>query len=747
MTATRHHRRRTGRLRAALGYVAAVTCASALVAVSVLAPARAIASMTGTTIEAWESIPVDMSVMDTPLPQPITVLDSAGKRFASFYTEHRVPVTSLEDVSGAMVDALLSVEDRKFYEHGAADATALLRAAARNRIQGTSQGGSTLTQQYVKVMRAAAGHAAEDRRAAAAATETSLARKLIELRYAVAVEETMTKDEILLGYLNAAYFGAGAYGVGAAARVYFDTTADKLTVPQAAMLAGLLRNPSAYNPLLHPAAARDRRDTALSTMVAAGYLTPEDATRHAAKPVDAVGVALPSGCTSSKYPYYCDWVRQTLLSDEAFGATISERERNLQVGGFTVRTALDPKAMAGAQRAVDDALGRGRVSAAVALVRPGTSQVVALAQSTDYRDTQFNVPVQAQLQPGSTFKPVTYAAALTSGMSPSARFSAPSPYVPARGSSPKGGFRNVDGRSRGQIGVGEAMGASVNSWFVKVEEATGVEQVADMGFALGMRSLDPAGRTVGEGDLALTLGTVETTVLDVASTYATLAASGRQCVPTPVVSVEAADGTELPSGAEDCTQALPAGAADAVTSALRSTQVEGGTAVDITVPGQEWVGKTGTTNAHGATWFAGYSRHLAAAVWVGDMRGPSHSANGARAWGRTFDRVYGSTIAAPIWEQVMRSAHEGLPRASFPAPGPIAASGRQVPDVRGMSVGAALAALDLAGLHGVVKEVEGADVDVVSEQSPAPGTAVVGQDVELRTGAEPASDGSVQAAR
>lgn len=711
--------------RRALGaLLVAWTLAAAVAAVVAVGPALALGNSALAVAGYWDDIEVDLADLDTPLAERTVITAVDGTEIAVLFNENRVPVASLDAISPALRDAVLATEDDEFYEHGPIDLTGTARALVRNGVAGgVVQGGSTITQQYVKLLRANAGQSD--------ATEESLDRKLTELKYAAELEQATTKDEILLGYLNAAYFGNGAYGVRAAAQAYFTTTPDALTLPQAAMLAGLLKNPTGYDPTLRPQAARDRRATVLARMETTGRITPAERTNADATDLSLAPADLPNGCTTSPYPYYCDWVRNVLLTDQAFGTTPEQREGNLARGGFTVRTALDPTRQAAAQAAVDAAFTRDQdQAAAIAVVEPGTGAVPAIAATRDYATTQFNIPVQAMLQPGSTFKPVTLAAAYERGFATTDRLDAPARYTPASMNAPAGGFRNVDGQSRFDADAATAMKFSVNTWFVRLLEQTGTAPVADMAYRLGMTSLDPAERRVGPADASLTLGAFETTPLQLASVYATLAADGSACRPVPVLEVlDTATGERLPAPDAACRQVVSPAVARAVTSALSATAQDGGTAEDVTLDGRAWAGKTGTTNEYGATWFAGYTPTLAAAVWVGDTRGPAYPLTGVTAYGRWEPVLYGSTVAAPVWAEAMTAMHAGVPAATFPPPLPITPWGTQVPDVVGLSMPAARSALGDAGMK--PEFPDGAPEDgVVVAQSPAGGSTVTGP-VEL----------------
>ena len=366
---------------------------------------------------AWEALPSKLPTT-TPLPQRATLLDVDGKPFATLYGENRIPVTFAQ-LPPVLIHAVLSTEDARFYQTGPIDVKGTLRALLHNSSTSSVQGGSTITQQYVKnLLLTNAVTPAEQ----AQVTAHTAARKLRELRYAAALEKQMSKDDILAGYLNIAYFGDQAYGVGAAAEHYFGRRVEDLTLPQAALLAGLLQDPNGYDPSVHPVAAKNRRATVLERMQETGDITAAQAQAADAAPLGLRLTTPSNGCSASRYPLYCEYVRESILDDPAFGATAQAREEFLFRGGFTVRTALDPKVMAAATAAARRALNpTNRVATAIAVEVPGTGAISALATNRPWGldqakgQTELVLPALPAYQAGSTFKAITLATALTQG--------------------------------------------------------------------------------------------------------------------------------------------------------------------------------------------------------------------------------------------------------------------------------------------------------------------------------------------
>ena len=668
-----------------------------------------------TGADSFSNLPSEL--VAPPLPQSSVILAADGSRLATFYYENRVDV-SLPQVPLLMRNAIIAIEDARFYDHHGIDFTGLGRAFLANSQAGTvRQGGSTITQQYVKnVLIESAANDAQRR----SASEQSVARKLREARYAVAVEQRLTKDEILERYFNIAYFGNGAYGIGSAAHHYFSTPVKRLSLSQAALLAGVVRNPTAYDPVRHPKAALDRRNTVLSRMRDLGYITPAQEQAERAKPLRLRVSPSANGCAGSVAPFFCDYVLNEIKGNPALGAGREDRVKLLLRGGLTIRTTLDPKVQRAAQKAVDSAVPRTSPFAATAdVIEPGTGQIKGMAVNrtfgTGKGQTEVNLATGGTtgFQAGSAFKVFVLAAALQEGLPLSLRINSPqkytskifklqddkTPYAPA----------NAGDSEAGVFDMVKATWESVNTYYVQLEERTGLQRPADIAEAMGMRRMakdeppQPLYRIP-----SFTLGTNEVSPLALANAYATFAAHGRYCKPLAVLSVTDVRRHKYETGKQSCGQALDAGIADTVTSVLRGV-IDGpnpartGGRASI---GRPAAGKTGTLQDYTGAVFAGYTPQLAAAVWMGDPGGKLKLRK-VTINGQFYKQVYGGTLPAPIWAATMRGALAGVPVVDFGPADPRVVAGRRVPvpSLRGLSPAAALAVLRRAQLAGVLSPV------------------------------------------
>ena len=398
-------------------------------------------------------------------------------------------------------------------------------------------------------------------------------------------------------------------------------TAEKLDYAQSALLVGLLKAPTAFDPFTHPDAATERRNTVLDVLERQGVCRP---TRRRPPARPRWGVKRggePSGCGGSTYPFYCEAVREEILSNPAFGKTAKIREQRFNMGGLTLTTALDRKAADAAQKAVERALGNGnRAALGTAVVQPGTGHVAAIAQNRAWGKgngkTQV-VYVRHAFQVGSAMKPIVLATALTQGIHTSTKFRADGPYRSSKLDNPKGGYINYDNVDYGVINAKQAIRASVNIYFIKLVERVGVINAAKMANKLGITSIYPDKLSGREGSLAL--GAYEVTPLQMASAYAAFMSHGTVCKPVMVIkAVQNEPKKELPVPDPDCHRAIKPAVADTVAAVLKEPFNPRGTlGPRIELKGNREAGaKTGTTNDFAANWIVGGTPQLVAAVWL-----------------------------------------------------------------------------------------------------------------------------------
>jgi membrane peptidoglycan carboxypeptidase len=645
-------------------------------------------------IESYESLPTSLT---TPaLPQRSRILAADGSTLATVYEQNRIEVP-LAAIAPVMRQAIVAVEDGRFYDHRGVDPRGLLRAFVGNAGDGGgTQGGSTLTQQYVKNVFVNLASTPEEARAAVARSYT---RKLKEMRYALALERELTKDEILERYLNISYFGAGAYGVEAASRRYFSKPASKLTLVEAATLAGAVQRPVAYDPTRNPKSSQSRRTQVLNRMADLGYITPAQASEAAAIPTEKfLKPSRPrNGCTTSYAPFFCDYVYRIIRTDPAFGATPAEREALLRRGGLTIRTTLDPTIQQGAQKAVDTFIPRkdkSRKVAAITMLRPGTGEVVAMAQNRSWGtkgagNTTYNFNVGTRFggsigaAAGSTFKAFTAAAAIEQGLDPTERIVSPQ-------RAKFEGFENCDTGAKfppfflnnstgsGTFNMFQGTAYSVNTYFMALEKKTGICRPAEIAEELGLTSGDgsPLRRVP-----TFTLGTTEVTPMGMASAYGTFGNNGVRCPPVVITRVTDRDGKDLSVPRSECEQVLPRSVAQSVTVLLKGVidgPLPGRTGQKMSL-GRDAAGKTGTINDSAAVWFVGYTPDLAAAVATYDPRGNKFGMKNITIGGRYYDQVFGSTLPGPIWKMAMLAALEGTPATKFDLRAAAAFAAKAVP--------------------------------------------------------------------
>ncbi|MET0449901.1 MAG: transglycosylase domain-containing protein [Aeromicrobium sp.] len=653
-----------------------------------LIPATALVAVTVSKVTT-DVIDLPLTLEDVPNAQTSRLLASDGTLIAYFYSENRQDVP-LADISTSMQDAMTSIEDARFYEHGALDLKGTLRALVNNASEGQTQGGSSITQQLVKLTLLSQATTKEQERAA---TKQSASRKIRELKLAIEYESKHTKKEILERYLNLAYFGDGAYGVSAAAFHYFSKSPDQLNVRQAATLAGLVKNPVELDPNVYPEKALQRRNTVLAVMARLGKITTADAEKYQAAPLALKITEFPNGCVGVVGEFSCDYAQQWLMAQPALGKTKDERLAMLKRGGLTIKSNINLSM----QKAADDAVEStvkptDEAIAALAMIEPGTGKVRAVAQSRPMGRSKkkgesyinFTVPTaygqSGGFPAGSTFKMFTVAAALKNGVDVGQTYNAPKNLTMKAGSyfACNGGgtseWKVSNSTTSGRMNMYQATRQSVNTYFAQLEKQAGlcntVRAAESMGIAV------PDDNQVGP----FTLGVTDVSPLEMASAYATAASGGKYCKPRPIDEILDTNGKVVKKFAASCDQVLTKDQAAQINDILRGVQEPGGfgysNGTGLTVPS---AAKTGTTQENKAVWYNGYTPELATASMIAGVitndkdeakNGRPKSLAGVTINGRLldFNAVGGSSLAGPMWAKAMQKIQSSLTPVEFDTP-------------------------------------------------------------------------------
>jgi len=669
-----------------VGALLTSTLAGVVCAALVLPPVVGAGMAARESAEEYLVLPADLD--EPELQRRSRILAQDGSLIAYLYRENRIPVP-WEGIPQSARDAVVAIEDARFYEHHGIDPKGMLRAAIANARSGdVEQGASTITQQYVKNARIAAAATPEEQ---AAAREVSIGRKLQEARYALATERELTKDEILRRYLNIAYFGNGTYGIGAAALYYFGKPVSELALHESALLAGIVQRPSLHDPVRNPEVSRERRDVVLARMQEVGFITPRQLVAARSQDIGLTLSPVSSGCEAPGVtaPFFCDYVRRALEDGPlgaALGETREQRQAQLLGGGLTIRTTMNPPMQAHATAVLEREVpptDLSGVAATYVAVEPGTGEVRALTVNRTFSEedgpgrTKLNLPLggSSGMQAGSTFKPFVLAAALEQGLPLSTTFDAPASYTSTV-------FTNCDGRTCDEpytvrnagdsaAGVHDIVSGtrnSVNTFYLQLLERTGVERPAQIAEAFGLRQFVDGSPTapLHRGG-SFVLGVNEVSPLAMSAAYAGFAARGLYCPPRPVLSVTRADDTEVALPEQVCTQAIAPEIADTMASVLRGV-VDGPwsrTARRASI-GRPVLGKTGTTNGSKAAWFMGATPQLAAGVWVG--KPIPEPLQRITISGQYYPQVYGGTLPAPIWRDITGPALAASPVLDLPPP-------------------------------------------------------------------------------
>ncbi|WP_069095900.1 transglycosylase domain-containing protein [Methyloligella halotolerans] len=547
-------------------------------------------------------------------PPNVQVLASDGTRMAE--RGLRRGHVRVEDLPPHLIEAVIATEDRRFYSHFGVDPLGLMRAAVVDIMAGAFvEGGSTITQQLAKNL-----FLKPDR---------TIERKIEEMVYAIWLERRFDKNQIMELYLNRVYFGGGAYGVEAASRRYFGKSATDLDLPESAMLAGLLKAPSTYSPTRSRKLANSRLEVVLDNMVAAGFITEGEAKRAASQPL-----GLRAQGDQTGYPYIVDWVAELLPE------FVGEKH-----GDLIVTTSIEPAVQKSAQQTLQKRLdaegGEGGAHEGAVVVLGTDGAVKALVGGRSYQTSPYNRAVKAKRQPGSSFKPFVYLAAMEAGYTPdSVAIDSP---VSLAGWNPK----NYHSKYYGEVTLRTGLEKSLNSVAVKLIRQVGPARVIQTAQRMGIES------KLGN-EMSLALGTSEVSLLELTSAYAPFANGGMRAQTHVIEEIRDADGQVLYRW-----QASPAAPAIGrrqlgAMNDMMNAVVVSGTGRRAGIPQHVAGGKTGTTQGSKDAWFVGYTAHYVAGVWIGnDDNTP-------------MKKVTGGTIPAEVWHDVMLAAHADKHPYSLP---------------------------------------------------------------------------------
>jgi penicillin-binding protein 1A len=683
-----------------------------LVAAAILAVGVPLASG-GVVLASFIFLPLPASLPQaktTQLSAPSVVYDDQGNIIATFQQSGLNIPTAPKDIPKLVNEAVVASEDHSFYSEGAISIRGTLRALYDDVVHGqVVQGGSTLTQQYVK--------------GAYTSGARTLLRKVHEAILAGEVSRQLTKAQILYRYLSNSYFGEGSYGVGAAAETYFRTAPQDLDASQAATLAGVLPAPTAYDPLINLNLAEQRRQTVLGLMERYGYLTTAQYTQAMAetltpapnvkKGVPVTAVFGPAGQQTSRYPYFIDYLKEYL------GARLGDQE--LYGGGLQIQSTLDPTDQAQAEAAVGRTIEPTKPPDDMALVslEPATGYVKALVGGRDYAASQVNLALGgcpseptspsihvtlaapcwakgmiggggAGVPAGSSFKVFTLAAALEQGISPDRVYAGPR-SITIGGST----FHNDESEGGGNYTLRTATWDSINTVYVQVANQVGLKSLIQTAQAMGIESAWFSPQVHG---LSLTLGVEGVSPLNMASAYGILADQGTRVPPVPVVRVIDGAGQTLVDNTKPVgTRVLPAAIATTETQVLEGVTSHGTGYPKANINRPE-AGKTGTTDNCTNAWFVGYTPQLSTAVWMGHLNSTTAPLKGIYSRGSYVPCVYGGTLPAETWADYMKAALKGSPATNFAQPPtPVAPPNVFVQRNQGLAAGSANYPTSLGG--------------------------------------------------
>lgn len=751
----------SGALGAILGIVG-MSAVAGILATAMVAPALAVTGVAANnSISMFESLPSYLKPDALAQKSQIYAVDGTGAPvlLASVFDQNREEIT-WDQISPYAKDAVISVEDPRFYSHGGVDLLSSTRAALQSAVSSGGPGASTISMQYVRNILIQNTNAISDpvlRQAAFDdATKTTIDRKLKEMKYAIGLEKEFTKDQILLGYLNISNFGGTVYGIQAAASYYYNVSAADLSIAQAASLIAMVNEPNGLR-IDREANIPDnkaRRDLdILPAMLKEHKITKAQYDEAIATPVTPVITAPSTGCQTANAvggSYFCDYVSDVIKNDPTFGDTADARWAKFKTGGFKIYTTMDidlqTAAIAAMQKYIPQTSDKLDIGSSMVTVQPGTGKVLAMVQNKSYNaDPDTTQPNETAINystdyadggsrgfpSGSTYKVFTLADWLKNGHAIGERVNGNvqkfdlSTFKNSCQGSGSGSYTSANdgGEAPGTISVSQATAQSVNNAFIAMAQKLDMCEITKTAEAFGMHRADAAPM---KQVVSSVLGTNEVAPLTVAAAYAGIAAGGLYCSPVAIDKIIDATGAELAVPQSTCTQAVDANVAAAMAQAMAGV-VNGGTGSAANPnDGVPHIGKTGTTDGEAHVWFAGVSTKLATAIWVGNVQGAvslrftSIESNGGMA--------NAASTRFSVWKQYMTIADSKYGGDKFGVPTSDLLNGVQVavPDVRGMTVAAAKTLIESLGFAYADGGVVDSDVPAgqAAGSDPAAGTGV-----------------------
>jgi membrane peptidoglycan carboxypeptidase len=727
--------------------VAIITAAALVASVALLPLVVPAGALARDTVRRLGDVPPLQDTLPDPAQQSVIYAADGKTALATMWLDENRKVVRLQDVPRRVRNAVVAIEDDRFFQHSGVDFRGIARAAVTDLRSGhIAQGGSTLTQQLVKLT--------------VTGNSRTIDRKVREAIYAVELERRYSKDQILEYYLNQAYFGEGVYGISTAATHYFNNKPiGHLSLAEAASLAATIAAPERFKPTARKANLA-RRNLVLDRMYELGFAS----AREVAKAKRAK-VLVKRYTPPSRQPYFQAYIVDQLLNDPRYNKALGkvgseERKRKVFQGGLRIYTTLQGPRQAMAARAVQGQMDqfRGDPAGALASVEPGTGKIVALYGGRSFKKSQVDLATAkggSGFQPGSAFKMFFVVAALERGISPGLTMTGPARItIPNRRCYTDNGPWSPGNAGDSEAGVFNMYGAvahSVNTWFAQLAVKVGPQNALEVARRMGISNIPPRGsRAYASWNVcSLVLGVKEVSVLDMAGAFSVLANHGIRCAPYSITTVvRAGEHKPLIENKPDCQRVIPERVSNITVSMLRGV-VTGGTGVRASLGARPVAGKTGSAQDNLSAFFSGFTPQLSTSVWVGfrARRVPMRT----QFYGRP---VYGGTFPALIFHDYMQAAMAGLPFVGFPAapkpppppkqpkppgpkppkPPPTRAPNTIVPGVVGLPVGVAMAVLSGSGLASGVAYTNGRPGRVAA-QSPAPGGSLPrGSSVTLMVG-------------